>query len=104
MYGTGMDWPWVSDIVIIILFIYKVGIKSFLWVITQKQLWFVILFISANNLKKAFQAIANFLVFSPNDKQMLQNKNFYINTEGHKEEDFIPNKVSLNLFNSVLMF
>lgn len=58
-------------------------------------IYFVVSFciFEGNNLKKAFQAVANFLQFLPEDEQMLKNKNYYIHTLGYNAEDFVPSKV-----------
>ena len=50
---------------------------------------------SADNFQKAFQALANFLLFSPEDEQMLKNKDYYINSLGYSADSFVPSKVGL---------
>ncbi|XP_060578759.1 prolyl 3-hydroxylase 1-like isoform X3 [Ruditapes philippinarum] len=44
----------------------------------------------ANNLEKAFESIANYLLFRPFDDEMLANKDYYIRTLRHKETEFVP--------------
>ncbi|KAL4225364.1 procollagen-proline 3-dioxygenase [Mactra antiquata] len=46
----------------------------------------------SNNLEKAFQSIANYLLIKPHNNVMLENKDYYIRTLRHKEEAFKPSK------------
>ncbi|XP_053383819.1 prolyl 3-hydroxylase 1-like [Mercenaria mercenaria] len=46
----------------------------------------------SNNLEKAFESIASYLLFRPNDEEMLANKNYYIKTLRHKEKEFVPSE------------
>ena len=55
--------------------------------------------LSVENYKKAATAIANFLLFKPNNEEMNDNKKYYIKNLGLTEDDFQPTREVLDYVN-----
>lgn len=75
----------------------------------QTQMFMLICFILVEQIKKTCETVASFLLFHPDDKTMLSNKNYYLKKSGVPEDWFVPRKViffflSIHLVLSLWLF
>lgn len=49
----------------------------------------------ANNFEKAMESIASYLLFRPNDEEMLRNRDYYMKTLRYKDVDFVPSQAAV---------